>query len=107
MNLMNLMKRFSLCIRLLKKYARVWLNGCIFFFLEGLKIALLGSQRFICFINSFGDYLYLRVMKFSRGVTLYLMNLMNLYEVKILNRFFENVAIVFDELMNLKSMITS
>lgn len=35
--------------------------------------------------------------------TLYLMNLMNLYEVKIFKRFFENIGFRADEFMNLKS----
>lgn len=66
----------------------------VFFFLYRVFWLFLCSQMFICFIN-----ITMRSKKgeFVRQVThiyRYFMNLMNIYEVRVFNGFFGNVAIL-------------
>lgn len=83
-----------------KKYA-------LFFFLNMAFWRILGSLMFICFINfdmrsTIGEF----VRQVTR-INIHLMNLMNIYEVRLFKRFFEKVALVGKDLMNMKMHLTS
>jgi len=97
---MNIYEPFLECTDTGKKYT-------LFFWLDRSKRLILASQRFICFINlamrrKTGEYCS------AKGAPMtYLMNLMNIYEVRIFKRFFENVVCLTGELMNLMDGFTS
>jgi hypothetical protein len=100
MNLMNLVKLFRVHYGFSKK------NNVIFF-LNGYKMPILGSLKFIRFIN-----LATRSKKgqFVRQVTqinTYLMNLMNVYVVMIFKRIFEKVVLMNEELMKLECSVST
>ena len=62
---------------------------------------------FICFINL---AMRRKIAEFVRQVTrinIHLMNLMNIYEVRLFKRFFEKVVLVGKDLMNMKMNLTS
>ncbi len=85
MNLMNLMKRFGGCRGYEKKHA-------IFPPFGGCKMSILGSLMFICFIKSGLGQLRGCANGLGGAFLSNLMNLMNVYVVRVLNGFFENVA---------------
>ena len=83
MNLMNLMKRKRECGALGK-------NMRVIFYFYGYKTAFLGSQRFIRFINfTTRNKIHGIASQSALAMTLF-MNLMNVYEVRILKANFEN-----------------
>lgn len=95
MNLMNLMKRKRKCGALGK-------NTRDIFYFYGYKTAFLGSQRFIRFINFSMRILFIKFVRQLTHKPYYFMNLMNVYEVRILKAIFENVVVGDGELMKWK-----
>lgn len=83
MNLMNLMKLFWGHGGFEKKYRDI-------FSLKGCEMLILGSLKFIWFIKSGFCGLVGRVAGLIGGFGSYLMNLMNVYVVRLLNGFFGN-----------------
>ena len=92
MNLMNLMKQKRGCEEL-------WKNMRVIFYFYWYKSAFLCSQRFIRFINITTRS---KIGEFVRQITnkpYHFMNLMNVYEVKILKAIFENMPVGMCEFM--------
>ena len=83
-----------------KKYA-------LFFFLNMAFWRILGSLMFICFIKSLYEVKKGEFVRQLTHIKSYLMNLMNIYEVRLFKRFFEKVALAGKELMNMKMHLTS
>jgi hypothetical protein len=83
-----------------KKYA-------LFFFFGVAFWLFLGSQMFICFINI---VMRSKIRGFVRQMLNkyhYFMNLMNIYEVRVFNRFFGIVRFLDGKLMNMVEGVTS
>lgn len=100
MNLMNLMKRFC-------RVRAVFEKNIKFFFLGQAKTGFFASQMFICFINC-EDFGFVYVIDCQNQFRMaHLMNLMNLYEVKIFKRIFENAWVTAGEFMKQKTWVTS
>jgi len=95
MNLMNLMKQKRECGALGK-------NMRVIFYFYGYKSAFFASQRFIRFINFTIRILFVQFVRQLMNKAYYFMNLMNVYEVRILKAIFENVAVGMCEFMKWK-----
>lgn len=94
MNLMNLMKLFWGHRGFEKKYRD-------FFSLKGYEMLILGSLKFIWFIKSGFCGSVGWVAGLIGGFWSYLMNLMNVYVVRLLNGFFVNSLFAGEWFMNL------
>jgi hypothetical protein len=95
MNLMNLMKPKREC-------GSLWKNMRVIFYFYRYKSAFFASQRFIRFINFTIRILFTEFVRQLMNKSYYFMNLMNVYEVRILKEIFENVAVGDSELMKWK-----
>lgn len=100
MNLMNLVKRKRGVAGLSKKIRDI-------FFESGSGTLILGSLMFICFIKSLYEAKKGEFVRQLTHINIHLMNLMNIYEVRLFKRFFEKVALAGKDLMNMKMHLTS
>ena len=92
MNLMNLMKRKGECEVL-------WKNIRVIFYFYWYKTVFLGSQRFIRFIKVTMRNKIVSIVRQLAIIYSNFMNLMNVYEVRVLKANFEKVAFGNGELM--------
>lgn len=88
MNLMNLMKRKGECEVL-------WKNIRVIFYFYWYKTVFLGSQRFIRFIKVTMRNKIVSIVRQLAIIYSNFMNLMNVYEVRVLKANFEKVALNF------------
>jgi hypothetical protein len=100
MNLMNLMKRKGECGALVK-------NMRVIFYFYWYLTAFLGSQRFIRFINLAMRNKKRVIVRQLTHTNNYLMNLMNVYVVRVLKSFFEKVALMDEDLMKWLCSVSS